>query len=63
MQNKYCPTKPVIKFQDETFNDYVSHLFEDYFTVKETIYISQIDLKSFSKIKDTLMNATIKFME
>lgn len=55
--------KPVIKFQDETFNDYVSHLFEDYFTVKETIYISQIDLNSFSKIKDKLMNATIKFME
>lgn len=55
--------KPVIKFQDETFNDYVSHLFEDYFTVKEKIYISQIDLKSFSKIKDTLMNATKKFME
>ena len=55
--------KPVIKFQDETFNDYVSHLFEEYFTVKETIYISQIDINGFSKIKDKLIDATKKFME
>ncbi len=55
--------KPVIKFQDETFNDYVSHLFEEYFTVKETIYISQIDINGFNKIKEKLINATTKFME
>lgn len=62
-KNKYQKiAKPVIKFQDETFNDYVSHLFEEYFTIKETIYISQIDINGFSKIKDTLINATTKFM-
>lgn len=63
-KNKYQKiAKPVIKFQDETFNDYVSHLFEEYFTVKETIYISQIDINGFSKIKEKLINATNKFME
>lgn len=61
--NKYKKiSKPVLKFQDETFNDYISHLFDNYFTVKETIYISQVDLKGFGNIKEKLINATNKFM-
>lgn len=55
-------SKPVLKFQDETFNDYISHLFDDYFTVKETVYISQVDLKGFGNIKEKLISATNKFM-
>ena len=62
-KNKYQKiSKPVIKFQDETFNEYISHLFENYFTVKETIYISQIDLNGFKTIKEKLTKATKKFM-
>lgn len=56
-------SKPVLKFQDETFNDYISHLFENYFTVKEKIFIGQVDLNGFGNIKEKLINATSKFME
>lgn len=47
--------KPVLTFQDEAFNEYVTHLFEDYFTVKSVIYSSEIDFGKYENIKNKLI--------
>ena len=55
--------KPVLKFQDEEFNDYVTHLFEDYFTVKTTLTLDDIDLKTYDKVKTKLTQALRNYVE
>lgn len=55
--------KPVLKFQDEEFNEYVTHLFEDYFTVKTTLTLDDIDLGKYEKIKNKLVLALGRYVE
>lgn len=55
--------KPVLKFQDEEFNEYITHLFEDYFTVKTVLTLDDIDLQKYSKIKTKLMLALGNYVE
>ncbi len=55
--------KPILKFQDEEFNEYVTHLFEDYFTVKTILTLEDIDLNKFDKIKTKLVLALGNYVE
>ena len=55
--------KPVLKFQDEDFNEYVTHLFEDYFTVKTTLTLNDIDLLKNEKVRIKLMQALRNYVE
>lgn len=54
--------KPVLKLQDENLNDNITHLFDNYFTIKDSITIDEIDLKSFENIKEKLENAFKKYI-
>ncbi len=54
---------PVLKFQDESFNEYVSHLFDDYFTVKDVVFPSEIDINNFEAIRNRLVKAMNNYME
>jgi hypothetical protein len=54
--------KPVLKFQDENYNDTISHLFENYFTVKEFIFVEDVDIQKFDSIKNKLTSALTKYM-
>ena len=54
--------KPVLKFQDENFNESISHLFENYFTIKETIYINELDIDNFTNIRDKLVQSIKNYM-
>lgn len=53
---------PILKFQDESFNEYVSHLFDDYFTVKDIVSPSEIDVSNFGAIKNRLVKAMNNYM-
>ena len=55
--------KPVLKFQDEEFNEHVTHLFEDYFTVKTFLTLDDIDLQKNEKIKTKLVRALGNYVE
>lgn len=55
--------KPVLKFQDEEFNEYITHLFEDYFTVKTVLTLDDIDLQKYDKIKTKLVLALGNYVE
>ncbi len=54
--------KPVLKVQDENLNDNITHLFDNYFTIKDSITINEIDLKCFESIKQKLENAFKKYI-
>ncbi len=54
---------PVLRFQDEAFNEYVTHLFDDYFTIKSVIYSNEIDLGKYEKIKNKLIIAINQYVE
>ena len=54
---------PILKFQDESFNEYVSHLFDDYFTVKDIVSPSEIDVNNFEAIRNRLVKAMNNYME
>ena len=54
---------PILKFQDESFNEYVSHLFDDYFTVKDIVSPSEIDVNNFEAIRNRLIKAMNNYME
>lgn len=61
--NRHIKIKnPVLKFQDESFNEYVTHLFDDYFTVKSVIYSDEIDLGKYEKIKNKLILAMNQYV-
>lgn len=55
-------SKPVLKFQDELFNETISHLFEQSFSIKDVILIDEIDIVKFEKIKTKLIDAMNKYM-
>ena len=55
--------KPILKFQDEEFNEYITHLFEDYFTVKTVLTLDDIDLQKYDKIKTKLVLALGNYVE
>lgn len=55
-------SKPKIKYQDENLNETIAYVFEDYFTVKESITINDIDLDKYVAIKNKLINAMNKYM-
>ncbi len=55
--------KPILKFQDEEFNEYITHLFEDYFTVKTILTLDDIDLQKYDKIKSKLILALGNYVE
>lgn len=55
--------KPILKFQDEEFNEYITHLFEDYFTVKTVLTLDDIDLKKYEKIKTKLVLSLGNYVE
>ena len=55
--------KPVLRFQDEEFNEYITHLFEDYFTVKTDLTLDDIDLQKYEKIKTKLVVALGNYVE
>ena len=53
---------PILTLQDESFNEYVSHLFSNYFTVKDILNPNEIDLDKFETIKRRLISAMNKYM-
>ncbi len=55
--------KPILKFQDEGFNEYVTHLFEDSFTIKTKITFDDIDFEKFVKIRNKLETALNDYVE
>ena len=54
--------KPVLSFQDEYFNDAIANIFEESFSIKESIEMKEIDLKNYGSIKNKLVNAMNKYM-
>lgn len=53
---------PILTLQDESFNEYISHLFTSHFTVKDILNPSEIDLDKFETIKRRLIAAMNKYM-
>lgn len=54
---------PIITFQDSSFNETVTHLFEDYFTIKAVLKPQEIDTDNFTAIKKKLIVAMNTYME
>lgn len=54
--------KPKVSLIDENCNEQITHLFENYFTIKENISIDEMDLEHFSKIRDKLIIAHEKYI-
>ena len=54
---------PIITFQDSAFNETITHLFEDYFTIKAVLLPSEIDTDNFQAIKNKLIVAMNTYME
>ena len=55
--------KPILKFQDEEFNEYITHLFEDCFTIRTNLTLDDIDLDKCDKLKNKLVLALGNYVE
>lgn len=53
---------PVLSFQDDQFNQYMSNLFEESFTIKGVISVDDITPNNFDSIKKQLIDAMDQYM-